>query len=74
VNLVAARLGAAIVPRWTSRMMTKGVRYVQLRTSAPGGSSRLPLSAAWVRDVRDPIRDEVLATVREHLADYAEQA
>lgn len=74
VNLVAARLGAAIVPRWTARMMTKGVRYVPLETSAPGAPGRLPLAAAWMSDVRDPVRDEMLATVREHLADYARQA
>jgi DNA-binding transcriptional LysR family regulator len=74
INLVAAQLGAAIVPRWTARMMTKGVRYVPIETSAPRGLNRLPLWAAWVRDVRDPIRDEVLATLREHLADYAKQA
>jgi hypothetical protein len=36
--------------------------------------NRLPLAAAWVRDVRDPIREQMLATLREHLADYAKQA
>jgi DNA-binding transcriptional LysR family regulator len=30
VNLVAAKLGLAIVPRWTSRMAVSGVRYVPL--------------------------------------------
>jgi DNA-binding transcriptional LysR family regulator len=74
VNLVAARLGAAIVPRWTSRMMTRGVRYVPLKTSAPEGSNRLPLSAAWMKNVRDPVRDQMLATLRYHLAAYAKQA
>lgn len=74
IHLVAAQLGAAIVPRWTSRMMTRGVRYVPLGLRARRGVSRLPLSAAWVKDVRDPIRDELLATVRAHLARYARQA
>jgi len=74
VNLVAARLGAAIVPRWTSRMTTKGVRFVPLKVTTPGGLSRLPLAAAWMKDVRDPIRDEMLATLREHLGTYAKQA
>jgi DNA-binding transcriptional LysR family regulator len=74
VNLVAAGLGVAIVPRWTSRMMIKGVRYVSLHVTAPGGLNRLPLAAAWMRDVRDPVRDEMIATVREHLAAYARQA
>ena len=74
VNLVAARLGAAIVPRWTSRMMTKGVRYVALETRAPRGVNRLPLAAAWIKDVRDPVRDDMLATLRDHLAHYAKHA
>jgi len=74
VNLVAARLGAAIVPRWAARMTTKGVRFVPLKVTTPGGSSRLPLAAAWMKDVRDPIRDEMLATLREHLGTYAKQA
>jgi DNA-binding transcriptional LysR family regulator len=74
VNLVAARLGVAIVPRWTSRMTTRGVRFVPLRLPSPGGSSRLPLAAAWMKDVRDPIRDELVATLRDHLARYARQA
>jgi len=74
VNLVAARLGAAIVPRWTSRLTTRGVRFVPLEVTTPGGLSRLPLAAAWMKDVRDPIRDELLATLREHLCAYAKQA
>jgi DNA-binding transcriptional LysR family regulator len=74
VNLVAAGIGAAIVPRWTSRMAIKGVRYVPLRVVGGAGLNRLPLAAAWLRDVRDAIRDEMLATLREHLATYAKQA
>src|SRR3954467_11640474 len=31
VNLVAARLGLAIVPRWTSRLTIAGVRFVPLK-------------------------------------------
>jgi len=72
VNLVAARIGIAIVPRWTSRMMTKGVRYLSLQAAA--GSNRLPLAAAWLRDVRDPLRDEMLAVLRARMSVYAKQA
>jgi DNA-binding transcriptional LysR family regulator len=74
VNLVAAGIGVALVPRWTSRMMIKGVRYVPLRVTGPGGLNRLPLAAAWMRDARDPLRDEMIATLREHLAAYAKHA
>jgi DNA-binding transcriptional LysR family regulator len=74
VNLVAAGLGVAIVPRWTSRMALEGVRYVPLEAPPAGRAPPLPLAAAWMRDVRDPVRDEVVATIREHLGAYARQA
>ena len=72
VNLVAAQLGVAIVPRWTSRMATPGVRYIPLDEAA--GSNKLPLAAAWIRGSRDGVRDEMLIMLREGLGDYAEQA
>lgn len=73
INLVAARLGVAIVPRWTSRMATPGVRYIPLE-EATGSMNKLPLAAAWIRGSRDAVRDEMLAMLRENLASYAEQA
>ncbi|GEJ58784.1 hypothetical protein AMYX_35250 [Anaeromyxobacter diazotrophicus] len=72
VNLVAAGIGLAIVPRWTSRMMTQGVRYVMLEDA--GRKNRLPLAAAWAKDVRDPLRDELLETLRGGLPRFAKQA
>ncbi|WP_315830892.1 LysR family transcriptional regulator [Bradyrhizobium prioriisuperbiae] len=72
VNLVAASLGIAIVPRWTSRMATQGVRYVPLRT-ARRAMNKLPLAAAWVRGSRDPLRDEMIALLQERLTAYARQ-
>lgn len=73
VNLVAAQLGVAIVPRWTSRMATPGVRYIPL-VEAAGSTNKLPLAAAWIRGSRDAVRDEMLIMLREGLGDYAEQA
>jgi DNA-binding transcriptional LysR family regulator len=67
VNLVAAKLGVAIVPKWTSRMAARGVRYVRLAAS---DMNRLPLAAAWTRGTRDPIRDEMLATLQANLSGY----
>jgi hypothetical protein len=55
-------------------MRTKGVRFVALETRALRGVNRLPLSANWIRDVRDPVRDDMLATLRDHLAHYAKHA
>jgi DNA-binding transcriptional LysR family regulator len=71
VNLVAAQLGVAIVPKWTSRMAARGVRYVRLAAS---DMNKLPLAAAWTRGARDPIRDDMLAMLRRHLSRYAREA
>ena len=71
VNLVAAKLGVAIVPRWTSRMAARGVRYIPLEAS---DMNRLPLAAAWARGTRDPVRDEILEMLKASLARYAKEA
>jgi DNA-binding transcriptional LysR family regulator len=73
VNLVAAGLGVAIVPRWTSRMAISGLRYLPLE-AAGRMTNKLPLAAAWVRDTRLPLRDAMLAVLKEGLGSYAEQA
>lgn len=74
VNLVAADLGVAIVPRWTSRLKVSGVKYIPLEATGDGGMNKLPLAAAWVGGTRDPIRDMMLATLRDRLEVYADQA
>ena len=71
VNLVAAELGVAIVPRWTSRMATRGVRYVPLEAA---DTNRLPLAVAWTRGTRDLIRDEMLEMLKASLKRYAREA
>lgn len=74
VSLVAAGLGVAIVPRWTSRMAVSGVRYVPLDTGPSARLNLLPLAAAWVRGTRDPARDALLAILRSEVATYATEA
>jgi DNA-binding transcriptional LysR family regulator len=74
VNLVAAGLGLAVVPRWTSRMAVTGVRYVPLILPKPKQLGLLPLAAAWLRDSRDAVRDELLTTLRKRLSRYAAEA
>lgn len=71
VNLVAAEIGIAIVPRWTQRMAARGVCYVPLKVS---GMNRLPLAAAWIRGTRDPMRDNVLAMLQDNLERYRKEA
>ncbi|MCC8950372.1 hypothetical protein H8A97_36200 [Bradyrhizobium sp. Arg62] len=65
VNMVAARLGVAIVPRWTARMAISGVRFVPLRLTRGSSAGRLPLAAAWLKGSRDPVRDQVIACLRQ---------
>ena len=74
VNLVAADLGVAIVPRWTSRMSSKGVHFLRLHRPERGAFNPLPLAAAWIRGSRDPVRDDLLAMLRARLSVYAAQA
>ena len=74
VNMVAARLGVAIVPRWTARMAIPGVRFVPLRLKRGSSAGRLPLAAAWLRGSRDPIRDRVLTVLEARLKTYAREA
>jgi len=74
VNLVAAKVGLAIVPRWASRLAVAGVRFVPLVARKPEELKILPLAAAWVRGSRDPLREEMLAVLRLRLARYAAKA
>jgi DNA-binding transcriptional LysR family regulator len=74
VNLVAANIGLAIVPRWTSRMTIPGVRYVPLILKEAADIKVLPLAAAWLRGSRDPIRDKMLGILRRRLSSYASEA
>jgi DNA-binding transcriptional LysR family regulator len=74
VNMVAARLGLAIVPRWTSRLAISGVRFVPLKLDRAGPVGRLPLAAAWLRGSRDPLRDAMLSVLANRLRAYAKGA
>ena len=74
INLVATKLGVAIVPRWTARMAVSGVRFVPLRPKQSGPVGRLPLAAAWLRGSRDPARDAILAVLERRLRSYAREA
>lgn len=73
VSLVAAGLGVALVPRWTARMATTGLRYIPLNAGDGGMINKLPLAAAWVRGTRDTLRDEMLDLLRNQLGRYSEQ-
>jgi DNA-binding transcriptional LysR family regulator len=74
ISLVAAGLGIAIVPRWSSRMNVAGVAYLPLDLDGAEHLHMLPLAAAWLRGSRDPARDALLALLQGNLRSYAEQA
>jgi DNA-binding transcriptional LysR family regulator len=67
VNIVSTGLGLAIVPRWTTRLAVPGVSFVPIDTTGYDVMNKLALSAAWVRGVRDPLRDALLDTLDRHL-------
>ncbi len=71
VHLVAAGLGVAIVPRSAARLGVTGVRFVPLASRDALGLDLLPMAAAWLRNARDPLRDEILDLLRLHLPRYA---
>ncbi len=71
INLVAAGIGCAVVPRWTSKLTISGVRYVFLRSVNGRPLKTLPLAVAWVKAVRDPGRDAVLDLLDRHAERYA---
>jgi DNA-binding transcriptional LysR family regulator len=74
VHLVAAGLGIAIVPRWTSRMTVEGVVYVPLAVPRTTRVNQLPLAAVWMRDSRDVLRDNLLQTLMDNIDRYASKA
>lgn len=75
IGMVAAGLGTAIVPRWTARMATKGVRFIPIKRAAVQTQTELlPLAAAWVHGLRDPARDAVIDLLQQRLNDYGKSA
>jgi len=62
------------VPRWASRLAVSGVRYVPLAVRRENDMNLLPLAAVWLRGSRDPLRDELLATLQSRLARYVSEA
>ncbi|MBD8554564.1 LysR family transcriptional regulator [Rhizobium sp. CFBP 8762] len=74
VNLVAANIGLAIVPQWTSRLAVEGVCYIELDMPETGAFNKLPLSVAWTKGVRDPTRDNLLTVLKQNIPMYARVA
>ena len=71
VNLVAAKVGLAIVPRWTARLKVAGVRFVPLVVKRAEDLRLLPLAAARRSGASDPLCEAMLAVLRLRLPRYA---
>lgn len=74
VNLVAAGLGLAIVPRWTSSIGVQSVAFVPILSASDSPVRRLPLAVAYPRNVRDPVRSMMLETLHRNLERYSTSA
>ena len=74
VNLVAAGMGFAIVPRWASRLQVEGVTYVALDTAETDRLKKLPLAAAWTGSTRDAVRDAMIDLLRSRIDVYGRDA
>ncbi|MEK1932577.1 MAG: LysR family transcriptional regulator [Pararhizobium sp.] len=74
INLVAAGIGSAIVPRWTAKLAVSGVTFVPLASTENAPLRKLPLAVAWTKAVRDPGRNQLLELLNENIGRYAEQA
>jgi DNA-binding transcriptional LysR family regulator len=74
ISMVAAGLGLAIVPRWTSSLASSGVRFLPVQEQAGRPTPKLPLAVAWMKAARDPQRDALLDLLRRNLERYSAQA
>lgn len=73
VNMVAAELGAAIMPRWVSRMSVPKVKFIPLAKTYIDIRKKLPISAVWVKDSRDEVRDNMMLIVMQELEHISKQ-
>ena len=67
VSLVGTGIGLAIVPKWASRLAVGGVTFVDLELPDGTAPRELELSAAWMRDTRNPVRDAFLDMLERNL-------
>jgi DNA-binding transcriptional LysR family regulator len=74
VSMVAAGLGLAVVPRWTSSLASAGVRFLPVQEEAGRPTPKLPLAVAWMKAARDPQRDALLDLLRRNRERYSAPA
>ncbi|WP_109078336.1 LysR family transcriptional regulator [Aggregatibacter kilianii] len=67
LNMVAARLGAAIMPSWVTQMSALRVKSVPLAAEFQSIREKLPVSALWLKHSRDEWRDKLMNVVAAEL-------
>lgn len=67
INMVAAELGAAIMPKWVARMSALNVKFIPLAPEYQNIRMKLPMSAVWVKNSRDETRDNMMKVVMQEL-------
>lgn len=67
INMVAAELGVAIMPRWVKRMAALNIKFIPIGKGYENIRSKLPMSAVWVKGARDETRDNMLKIVMDEL-------
>ncbi|EJC71991.1 transcriptional regulator [Rhizobium leguminosarum bv. trifolii WSM2012] len=71
INLVAAGIGSAIVPKWTSKLAASGVKYLPLSREHDAPMHKLPLAVAWMKAVREPARDLFIELLTGNIEKYS---
>lgn len=73
LNMVAASIGAAIVPLWAARLAISGVSFLKLADISGNAAKRLPLSVVWQAHVRDANRDRLIDLLANNMPKYASE-
>ncbi|MFJ5429329.1 LysR family transcriptional regulator [Pectobacterium actinidiae] len=73
INMVASQVGAAIMPRWVSRMSALNVKFIALAPELDGIRKKLPIAAVWMKETRDDARDNMMKIVMQELDTIAQQ-
>jgi hypothetical protein len=64
--MVAAELGAAIMPKWVMRMAALNIKFIPIGQGYENIRNKLPMSAVWVK-ARDETRDNMMQIVMDEL-------
>ncbi len=71
INLVAAEVGIAIIPYWTSRITVENVVFRPLVDQFSNNIAELPLAIAWVDGSKDELREQLVQLLKNNLKNYS---